>query len=524
MIKCTLFNFITVVILTASLHSNGQSLDNSFGSGGIVTGTLGTAPFLQHVGKVAKLQSDGKILVGANYDLLALNPDFKIIRYNTNGTVDNAFGVAGIASSGIIGNTYACNDLLIQPDGKIVVAGYVEYGNLTWDIMLTRYESNGTLDNTFGTNGHVFTSILLASGSGAQANRIAIQPDGKLIICGWAEYDFNMREHLIIRYLTNGTIDNSFGANGKFLYSPFNSQDETNDVKIQPDGKIVFVGYTIVTDFDVLVGRVDSNGILDNTFGTAGITTININADDEAQNLLIESSGKIVVSGITFDFNGTTNFDNFIARLNSNGVLDNTFNSTGIHVLDINTSDNLAWGIAQQTDGKFITSGEAASTGFGLPEICLIRFNNSGTIDLTFGTNGYFISPIPAGAPSSALDVLIQPDSKIVIAGVYTDNANIDDGMVVCRYNNTIGTSISETASEPLEFHFFPNPFNQKINITSLHHIGIVELFNTMGVLLISQRGNEETNVIQTTDLPTGVYQIKIITNEQIVTKKLIKN
>lgn len=524
MIKYAKFNFITVIILTASLHSCGQSLDNTFGSGGIVTGTLGT---VQHLGKVVKLQPDGKILVGANYDIAALNPEFKIIRYNTNGSVDNSFGVSGIASVGLVGNTYMCNDVLIQPDGKIVVVGYAEYGNLTLDVMLTRYMSNGTLDNAFGTNGHVFTSVILASGLGAQATRIAIQPDGKLIICGWADYDAIKREHLMIRYLPNGTIDNTFGVNGIFLYSPFNSQDETKDLKIQLDGKIVFTGYTINTIssyFDIIVGRVDTNGVLDNTFGTGGMITLDINPDDEAHNLLIESSGKIVVSGITFDINGTTNFDNFIARFNSNGTLDNTFNTTGLNVLDINNSDNLGWGMAQQTDGKFIVSGEAASTGFGLAEICLIRFNNTGTIDSTFGTNGYFISPIPAGAPNSALDVLIQPDSKIVIAGVYADNATFDDGMVVCRYNNTFLTSIYETASKIFEFHIFPNPFNQQINITSLRPIGTIEIYNTMGVLLLSKTGNAENNVIKTTDLPKGVYQIKIITNEQIVAKKLIKN
>lgn len=190
------------------------------------------------------------------------------------------------------------------------------------------------------------------------------------------------------------------------------------------------------------------------------------------------------------------------------------------------TSGHLRYqlGIAQQTDGKFIVAGEAGQSAFGVADVCLIRFNNNGTIDSSFGTNGHFITPISAGEPSAAFNVVLQPNAKIVIAGVYTDNVSLDDGMVVCRYNNTISTSVADEMSNENDYSIFPIPFQDRINIFAAHNIDRAELYSVEGKLLKATKVEVGNNFIEANNLPVGMYQLKLITKEQIIIKKIIKN
>ncbi len=161
-----------------------------------------------------------------------------ILLYATNafaagGTLDPTFGTNGIVTTKFNGMPSSARDIALQSDGKIIILGYASLGEEQYAKVLTRYNSNGTLDTSFGVNG--ISPIEVASFSGM---KIALQPDGKLIVGGSSGGDF-----AVVRYNSNGTLDTSFGTNGMGVIDLFSeSRQSPADLAIQPDGKIVMVG------------------------------------------------------------------------------------------------------------------------------------------------------------------------------------------------------------------------------------------------------------------------------------------
>jgi len=199
----------------ARYNTNG-SLDTSFGMGGIVVTPIGN--YYQGASAVA-IQADGKIVAAGAYEIVDFDAGFALVRYNTDGSLDTSFGSGGIVTTAGGGSNLASfSDVAIQPDGKIVAVGYDLYG-VSFKFILARYNTNGSLDTTFGMGGKVLT---LVGGDGA----VAIQSDGKIVVTGTG----------LARYNTNGSLDTTFGTNGIVVggYGPA--------VAIQSDGKIVTAG------------------------------------------------------------------------------------------------------------------------------------------------------------------------------------------------------------------------------------------------------------------------------------------
>jgi uncharacterized delta-60 repeat protein len=429
--------FLMLFCIQVQVYS--QTLDNTFNSTGIVTNSLGSGT--DYEAQAVKQQTDGKLVVVVNDNILGLTPTFKVTRYNTNGSLDNTFGIAGVASANINGFTAQTTDLIIQPDGKILVSGY--YNDGIYDNgLLMRYNTNGTLDNTFGVAGLIILQAVFSANQ--QFNKLALQADGKIVTGGWTDNGiFNLRHNLITRHKTNGQLDSSFAVNGIFINIPNNAQNEVLDLKIQPDGKIVFCGYTqnvqFMFDFQATLSRITTTGVLDSVFATNGLATFNLSSDDEsAFDMVIEPNGKITISGWTL-LNGS-DYDNFLARYNSNGTLDNTFGTNGSVYYDINTKDNNVFGLVQQADGKYLVCGGAyTTTSFGIPNgVWVARYNVNGTYDSTFNSIGYIITTITVNEACTANDIILQADGKIVIAGEHSYNASNNTGLVICRYNNSL--------------------------------------------------------------------------------------
>ena len=212
--------------LIVRYNANG-SLDNSFGSGGISANTFGSNSFAADM----KIQSDGKIVaVGSSASAFAL------ARYNTDGSLDVSFGTGGKVLTYFNINTgaYAA---AIQADGKIVVAG-TSYTTSNY-FALARYNTNGSLDATFGTGGKVITTF--SSGSG-YATDVAIQSDGKIVAVGASGNGSSLNNFTVVRYNTDGSLDSTFGSGGKVITTISGNSDSASAVAIQPDGKIVVAG------------------------------------------------------------------------------------------------------------------------------------------------------------------------------------------------------------------------------------------------------------------------------------------
>jgi uncharacterized delta-60 repeat protein len=238
----------------------------------------------------------------------------------------------------------------------------------------------GDLDPLFGTGGKVTTPV----GTGRDlAQAVALQSDGKIIVVGYAQSDF-----AIVRDLPNGTLDTSFGTSGTGkVLTPIGSAtpDEAYAVAVQTDGKIVAAGFTTnAGNRDFAVVRYLSNGTLDPTFGTGGkvITPVGT-GDDLAEAVVVQPDGKIIVAG-------SSTFVFALVRYNADGSLDTGFGTGGKTLFSVSTSGGLAHSVALQADGAILVGGSSVvNVGqSGLDKFTLVRFAPNGTVDNTFGTGG----------------------------------------------------------------------------------------------------------------------------------------
>lgn len=353
-----------------------------------------------------------------------------------NGYVTNSI-------SGGTGTDDKAFSIAIQNDGKIVAGGYSKDASGRYAFAIARYNADGTLDTSFNHTGAVRTVIQGGTGTHDQANSIAIQRDGKIVAGGYSAGSSGYHAFAIARYNTDGTLDSTFATNGTARTSISPKYDEINSIAIQSDGKIVAGGSSgphqmAIAYAEFAIARYDTDGTLDGTFG-GGLGSVrnyipgSESKDDEANSIAIQSDGKIVAGGFSRNGSGYPQFA--IARYNTDGSVDGSFGTNGSARNSISGGggkDDRAYSIAIQSDGKIVAGG-ASNTVYAL---AMARYNTDGSLDSTFGVNGSASNPICSWSPSTTIDednwtdaymlegdviysISVQPDGKIV-AGGYT--------------------------------------------------------------------------------------------------------
>jgi uncharacterized delta-60 repeat protein len=378
-------NIFTPLLLLSALFTQAQdgALDNSFGTGGLVSTSPPSGPVSPDRQKITVIS--GNQILQAFSVSNGTNNDFGLVRYNEDGSVDNTFGSGGWVTTDFGGNDGATS-MVVQPDGKIVLAGYsIVGGNGVFAI--ARYNTNGTLDNTFDGDG----KATLSFGSDDAAYALALQNDGKLVVGGRArigtDYVF-----ALARYNTNGTLDNTFDGDGRVTTNLGNTSgvDAIYSAVVQNDGKIVVAGSSFdgisITYFGL--ARYNTNGSLDNTFdwdGTA-LTSLTGNGNDAAYAVTVQTDGKIIAAGSAF--NGT-NFDLGMVRYHPWGELDNSFDGDGRVLTNLAHNGNEEiYAIGQQSNGKILVAGYT-DYGFGSDRDFVVgRYNADGSLDGSFGSGG----------------------------------------------------------------------------------------------------------------------------------------
>jgi len=258
-------------------------------------GGIVTTPNMAGLGTA--IQMDGKIVVAGTNDS---NADIILARYETDGSLDASFGTGGIVTTAIGSGSDVCYDVAIQSDGKIVVAGF-SYNGANNDFALVRYGTDGTLDASFGTGGIVTTAIGLNYDFGCS---VAIQADGKIVVAGYSNNGAN-DDFALVRYGIDGTLDASFGTGGK-VRTVITSEDWGSAVAIQTDGKIIVAGSSFSgLSITFAIARYEADGTIDTSFGWGGIVTTAIVSEDLLDTLAIQADGKIVGAG--YFWNGTAN-------------------------------------------------------------------------------------------------------------------------------------------------------------------------------------------------------------------------
>lgn len=275
------------------------------------------------------------------------------------------------------------------------------------------FAQSGALDLTFNTTGKIQEDF---NGGFDQGNALAVQSDGKTIAVG-SSYDGSFTNFALARYLSNGTLDNSFGSFGKEISTISNYANGATDVAIQPDGKLVVVGYagTVGGTNNFVVARYLTNGVLDYSFGTNGVVSTDLNTyNDVARSVAIQPDGKILVGGYTqIVANGALNFG--IVRYTATGSLDATFGSGGKKTINYVGQGDFLKRLLLLPNGNFLAAGYFTSSG--IKHIGIIGFYSNGTPNINFGMNGKLDLDFRALYNSEASDIALQSNGKVIVVG-----------------------------------------------------------------------------------------------------------
>jgi uncharacterized delta-60 repeat protein len=239
----------------------------------------------------------------------------------------------------------------VQSDGKILVAGYTRVVG-SYDFALARYNSNGSLDTSFDGDGKVTTDF----GGNDNGQSITVQSDGKILVAGYTSTYLNGSYNFALaRYNSDGSLDNSFDGDGKVTTDFFGGYDFGQSVTVQSDGRILVAGFTTVGSYGFALVRYNGDGSLDTSFDGDGKVTTDFGGDDYGYSVTVQSDGKILVAGFTYtNFSGITNLT--LARYNSNGSLDTSFDGDGKVTTDFGTDDR-GQSVTVQSDGKILVTG-----------------------------------------------------------------------------------------------------------------------------------------------------------------------
>ena len=360
-------------------------LDTSFDTDGKIEVGYGSNYEFCHT---IAIQQDEKLLLAGSS-----NGSFSITRLNTNGTYDSSFSSDGklIFSFGA-GIGSKINKLLLQPDGKIIAIGQA-YNGVDYDFGMARFNTDGSIDVTFGTAGKTLVNIGPANDFGQDA---ALQSDGRILVCGYSNNSLG-DSFSIIRLNNDGTLDTSFATNGKIYYNiPGKSYCVAESIALQTDGKIIVAGHA---DGDFAVLRYTTNGTLDTGFGNSGYSTTDFgNSQDKSYAIAIQNDNKIILAGHGYEAGNTGLFHAAMARYDANGNLDNTFSSDGKMVLPMAIYNDGIKSMIIQPEGKLLFGGYSSADNSSVIEYVLFRLDNNtlSTRDYFLGTNTIKIFPNPA--------------------------------------------------------------------------------------------------------------------------------
>ena len=405
-----------VAFAPAAIAAPG-GLDGTFGSGGVVTTAVATAMAPTD----AAVQPDGKILVlvGISDPNGIATTAYGVLRYRGDGTLDPTFGTAGVVKVAFTNFINTPHALVLQPDGKIVVAGETSASGTLSEFFLVRLTSTGALDGTFGSGGKVTTNFVgqQAGGVSNPATVVLLQPDGKIVAGGVASQCAKCpHQTALARYNPNGSLDTTFGAGG------------TSTANLG-------IGSPSALGEDAAGDIVTTSGGVNVEFSAAGVAqphvtpapiTVATHPGFQINPTVYRADGDYLFA--TTFAEGLRDIDAQVHRRTPNGGDDSTFTNPPFDFSDegtVATESPQAIGLAQ--DGRVLVAGIHTGAAGTTGHIAVARLNSNGSLDTTFGAGGAVTTAV-AGQGSVTL---VQPDGKILVIGQGTSTDTADPFPVV---------------------------------------------------------------------------------------------
>lgn len=416
-----LAGILTAVLAACGSGGTGGSaggLDPGFGNSGIATTTPVDGLSGDRVS--VALQQDGKLVVAGTVYTVP-DDDFVLARFNADGSIDTGFGALGTGQ--VFTKIGAYDDkvgaMALQADGKILVTGGTNDG-VYWNFALARYNSDGSLDTGFGSAGTGVVVTPVSTTNNDSANAIVVQDDGKIVVAG-SGYGTGNGDFVLVRYNSNGSLDTGFGSGTGIVSTNFHGfADWLESIALQADGKLVAAGYASDSvDTDYALARYNPDGTLDTGFGPAGtgkiVESYNPFWDDRASAVLVQADQKIVVAG----YRPVSILDRvaFLRRYNTDGSVDTSYDGTALETVLFTDSVHA---MVLQDDQKVVVVGRAYDGG--LHDFAVTRVEADGSLDTGFGNNGTVMTRIGV-SDSAALSAVRQPDGRILAAGTSFDDS-----------------------------------------------------------------------------------------------------
>lgn len=483
---------ILLFTLSATFGQQPGDLDMSFANNGIKL--FNSANDIDDLAYTVGLQSSGKIVVAG-----ISGSDMSIIRYNINGALDTTFGIDGQTLIPI-GNTV--KDLIILPNGKILLTGSTSLDKF----VLIRLEVDGLLDSSFGEGGILTTSI--SNTNTDQSNAMVTQADGKILLAG-----NSIGNITTVRYNIDGTLDNTFGNEGIVITSNNTEYEHATSIALQEDGRyFVSGGFSTDDGWDALLIKYNSDGSIDNSFGTMGSIIISDiipgNDNNFVSEIAIQSNGKVLVTGRSSD---GFNSEMFLLRYNADGTLDASFDNDGVLLFDLGEEYDSGNTVIVQPDEKILVAGKSDSN------IIILRINLDGTLDSAFGDNGIVISTV-SSSTASANDMILDTDGNIVLVG--HASTPVSYSFVTARYFSGLLNNIDFTLDNSILIYPNPVQDEVILEYTLENNENIsVGLYDVSGKLIKSIYSNKNRTkgnhkeTINLNNIVSGSYILKLNNN-----------
>ena len=508
-------SFLFLFLLSNGVLAQGE-LDINFDVDGKVTIDLNTT----EAGTGLAIQTDQKILVGG-YTGAGSVIDFCVSRLNTDGSLDVNFGSAGTVTTDLISSIDLANDLLLQPDGKIILVGFINDGS-TVKIGLVRYLVDGTLDPDFGIGGKVISS-------GTYSNAIgwggSLQSDGKILVTG-AYNNSSNNDLMVARFNPDGTPDLSFSYDGFMSLDVNGHGDVGYVVKQRNDGKIIIGGFSEIpmSNRSMLIVRLEENGLLDNSFGTNGYVLIDFGLGGNECHDIAFRGDKLLLFGSA---NGVFGPSMALVQLNEDGSFDAGFGTAGEASFSMLPTESTGRSMLVTPDGKIVVAGSIGAAPNS--DFAIVRREADGTSDNTFGTAGGTATDF-YGDFDNGSKLVMQNDGLFVVAGRALGGTDFD--FAIARYISGINIGIGEVQTYLGATLIYPNPI---LNQTAVLEYTVnepteiqVQLLGTDGrlieVLMPWQQKNagKQLEQLNLPDLSAGNYLLSVNTKQGSVVVKII--
>lgn len=495
-------------------------LDQTFGNKGITVTTV----LAGNAEALAVKNVGSKIYVAGFAEVNGVS-ECVLLRYNSNGNIDLTFGTNGYISYPRGSGVSEIRNIDIGKDNTLILSGWMKDGSKEYAILF-KTDLEGKVDNSFGTNGLAQIFISNSSYAEFRANKTVLTND-KIFIAG-PSYSGLIDDIGVACFDLSGKIVDNFGVNGKFTYRLTNSvgNHEVDGLIIGKDGNLIIGGETAFSyneENSLFLLKIDQFGKIIESFGNGGVATLTLSKDVIAgvNDITFDNLNNIITGGGAFNTDDVDN-DYFLSKFSDKGILDNSFGSNGKTILSGNDNESV-FDLIALPDNKIIAAGSTG--GFG-SKLMISRFLPNGKLDESFGTKGVTKTSFPNANFSGIASIDLDDDGNILAGGFVSETKR---KVVLAKYKNNLNVGIDDNANLGFEICLYPNPYTSDLSLLNKNaeYIERIEVYDINGSLIkiISIRNNHKNiELLLNDNFPKGQYFLKIITASNSFVKQIVKN